>query len=235
MLSCAGAMAAPIAIDYDSFGPLPSATFGGTQIPNDAVAITTIQEKAAVADITVATITMGLTAHQRYDNPALANDGLGTFTALGGVNVKNGIEGALWNFAWDVNVVGATTYSFEVKYDFDPAAGTDEAAHGTLYLSSVPTGPKDSQNLHFDFLDGSTPIGILANLVGITDPPIGSFDPNASGEYSFALIARNSAGAEVGRSAIHVNVLGNVPDGGSTLMLSVLGLAAVAGFRRVTR
>ena len=60
-----------------SFGTLAGATFNGTPvssgIDNTNVQITTID--GAV---------LGLSATQRYDNPALSNDGVGTFQALTG-------------------------------------------------------------------------------------------------------------------------------------------------------
>jgi len=40
-LIAGNALAAPIVPQYDTFGTLTGATFGGTGIPNDAVAITT--------------------------------------------------------------------------------------------------------------------------------------------------------------------------------------------------
>ncbi len=60
---------------FDSFGPLPAATYGGTGIPNDPSAITTIVDGSN-------TITLGLTATPRYYNPAIKNDGAGTFSVL---------------------------------------------------------------------------------------------------------------------------------------------------------
>lgn len=62
----------------------------------------------------------------------------------------------------------------------------------------------------------------------LTPPAYPSFDPNVSGEYSFALILRDFSGNELGRAAILVNA---VPDGGATLGLlgaSLVGLVALA-------
>ena len=64
--------------EFTTFGPLPGATFGGSGIPNDAVAITTIVDGTT-------TITLGLTAHQRFASPAVTNNGAGVFTAQAGV------------------------------------------------------------------------------------------------------------------------------------------------------
>lgn len=223
LLTVSAAFAVP---SYDTFGSLPAATFGGTGIPNDAVAIKTITDGSV-------SVTLGLTAHQRYDNPALANNGAGVFTAQPGANVKGGTLGALWNFAFYVNVTGtlASPWSFDVLYDFNPGANTPESSLGAIHLGNT-LGADDSQNLLFAYLDGSTAIGGLAATLGFTTPPTGSFNPNADGEYSFALIARDVTGAEVGRSAITVNVGSgaSVPDAGSTAGLALLSLGGLIVF-----
>src|SRR5215469_8414331 len=68
-----------------SFGTLSGATFGGTGIPNNAVEITTVNTTPngnGASD----TITLGLTATPRYQNPALGNNLAGTFSATAGAN-----------------------------------------------------------------------------------------------------------------------------------------------------
>ena len=72
------AVSAPV---FDVFGPLSEATFGGGGIPNDNMAITTI---TTGADDFKTVITLGLSATRRHSNPALTNDGAGTFFAGGG-------------------------------------------------------------------------------------------------------------------------------------------------------
>jgi len=231
------AQASSVVPTFDRFGPLPEATFGGTGIPNDAVAVTEIVDDGN-------TITLGLTAHQRFANPPLSNDGAGTFTATTGANfgdptgatMPSSIKGATWNFAFFMKIEGGGTfddYQFDVLYDFDPGAGTDEADHGILDINAAIlagggtlsdfTLVQGSQNSLFGFLnDGSLPF--------ITPPSFSPFDPNVQGEYSFALITSQDE-AELGRSAIVVNV---VPEPSSLALAGcgALGLIGAAGLRR---
>jgi hypothetical protein len=208
--------AAPITPTYTTFGTLSGATFGGSGIPNNAVAITTIGD-----------VTLGLTAHQRYFNPPVANDGAGTFTAVNGGDIYSippepGY--ARWNFGWYVANAGTDSYLVELLYDFDPGTGTDSGNLGKIgsILGSNKT-VQDSWNLGMAFLDTST-------SPNVSPPAYPSFDPNASGQYSFALILRDAgSGAELGRAAINVNV---VPDGGGTLAIFGLAMGAMAWFKR---
>lgn len=71
---------------YTKFGSLQTATFGGTGIPNDAVAISEVSSGGF-------NVVLGLTAHQRYDNPPLGNDGAGRFTAVAGGDSAHGQPG----------------------------------------------------------------------------------------------------------------------------------------------
>ena len=212
--------AGPIVPTYTTFGTLSGATFGGTGIPNDAVAITTIGD-----------VTLGLTAHGRYVNPPVNNNGAGDFFAVNGGDVytpppETQPGYARWNFGFYIKNAGSTLYSFDLLYDFDPGAGTDEADHGVLSVILLPNSlVEDSWNLGMTFL------GTAVSGFGwsITPPTYSVFDPNATGEYTFALILRGQNGIEIGRSAIRVNV---VPDAGATVTLLGLGLAGLSLARR---
>lgn len=170
-VACASAIAAPVSPTYDRFGTLLAATFGGSGIPNNAVAVTSFENG----------LTLGLTAHQRYVGPNLANDGAGTFFAPDGVSQQSPSPAnpfALWNFAYYVGGLDSTSYSVHLLIDRDPAAGTDQSAHigGAL---SAQTPRQDSWNLGMDFLE-----------VGK------AFDPFAAGEYTFALRPISTPAAE---------------------------------------
>ena len=209
----ASLLATPITPTYETFGTLSGATFGGTGIPNNAVAITTIGD-----------VTLGLTAHARYSNPTVLNNGAGIFSAVNGGDVYSSPPQpgyARWNFGWYASNTGSGTYYLELRYDFDPGMGTEESDLGKIWGPFGPGTLQDSWNLGMTFLGTSTP-------PFLTPPAYPSFDPNVSGEYSFALILRDFSGNELGRAAILVNA---VPDGGATLGLlgaSLVGLVALA-------
>jgi hypothetical protein len=166
----------------------------------------------AVQQWTNGVLTFGLTATQRYANPPVTNDGAGTFFANTGGDILNGKPGyATWNFDYYMagNTTGVTTMLY---YDFNPAVGNSVL---TAYPSSlIPS--EESWNLGMGFLGGS------------------GFDPNASGEYGFALVAYDGQGAEIGRSAILV-VVGQVPEVGSTVLMlgGVLGVLTLLRRRLV--
>ena len=231
-LVCANALiAAPI---YDTFGPLDQATFGGAGIPNEEVAVST---QIVDGDVT---ITIAMSATQRYSNPVVTNDGAGTYFAQTGSNFggagQSTTEGALWNFNYYIDVEGTNgatpviaDYQFDLYYDFDPALDNALATLGKIDVtagvlasaSPAATLLEDSQNLMFDFLAGVPP------LPGLVFPPAGSFDPNALGEYNFAIQVSNSGGFNLETVAIDVQVENStpIPEPSSAVLL----IATLAG------
>ena len=197
-LSASNASAVPI---FDYFGPLNEATFGGTGIPNTEVAVAR-QFVDGNTQITVA-----MSATQRFSNPALTNDGYGTYFAGTGSNFggagESTTEGALWNFNYFIRVEGLNgatpilaDYQIDLFYDFDTGLETPIGSLGVIditasVLAGNPTSTleQDSQNLLFGFLAADFPPFITA--------PGGAFDPNATGEYNFGIqVSRSGWGLE---------------------------------------
>lgn len=212
----AAAQAAPVTPTFTDFGLLPGATFGGSGIPNDRVAISTFSTSDG------SSLTLGLAATERYSNQPVTDDGAGTYTALTGAN--NGTPGdggtaAVWNFSFFAELTpgrfGTTdtlaSLGVQLLYDLDPGQGTDRSDLGVINLGLASGGSllvEDSQNATFAFLASGIP-GF------VTPPTFSSFDPNVTGEYSFVLASN------LGDVAINVGV---VPlPAGALLLISALG------------
>lgn len=227
-LFCATASATPV---FDTFGPLPQATFGGTGIPNDEVAAGTQFVDG------VNTITIALSATQRFSNPVLTNDGAGTYFAGPGSNFggagESTLEGALWNFNFYIEVLDGnddplpiSNYQFDLLYEFNPSVDTPLADFGSINVTNSVLGSLDptanvaqgSQNLNFGFLASSFP--------GLLTPPAGSFDPNALGEYTFALTVSEIGGLGLPLETVAIDVV-VVPAGSTAALLAPVGLLAM--------
>jgi hypothetical protein len=222
-VTAGNAVAAAIVPTYSTFGTLSGATFGGSGIPNDAVAITTIVDGNN-------TITLGLTATARFAEPPVGNNGAGTFSALAGGFTGNPAL-ARWNFNYYIDIQGGgkfSDYAISLLYDLDPAVGTDVSDHGSINFSTAaPTATlaQDSQNLGFSFLAGPAIPGVL------TPPTFGPFASNASGEYTFALRVSSLNAVDLGESAIRVNVA-EVPEPASLAMWSLGGIGMMIARRK---
>lgn len=223
------AQAVPI---FDTFGDLPGATFGGSGIPTDKVAITEIALSGGV------TLTLGLTATPRFSNPSLGDDGAGTFFATPGLNdglVGSPTVGATWNFSFYAGLSSGTfadnpDVAVGLAYDTDPAPGVGSGFMDLTFLLAAFGDPsatgviEGSENLAFDFLNIGPPIpGIFL--------PFTPFDPSATGVYEFLLFAEDFSSGATGVAAIDVIVSG-VPVPGALVILGS-GLLLI-GFRRRT-
>ncbi|MEM1346522.1 MAG: hypothetical protein AAGI34_18330, partial [Pseudomonadota bacterium] len=178
------AQAAPISPSFQTFGDLPQATFGGSGIPTNPTAFSEF-----IDPNTGNGLLLGLSATQRFNNPAPTTDGAGTYFVEPAFNdgFVGAALGAGWNFNFYVEVTGSgsqTIADFEVAllYDLDAGVDTDESALGVIDLSLLtPTSTLEqgSQNATFAFLAGPA-------VPGLT-PPGATFNPLAPGEYTFAL------------------------------------------------
>lgn len=210
------ALAIPITPSYTTFGPLPEATFAGTGIPNSAVSVTKVANPSGGGDLT-----LGLTAHQRYDNPAVTNNGAGTFFAVTGDDSAHGQPNyARWNFGLYLTGVKSGQET-RLYYDTNPAVGNDVSTYIPLnILLDSLGGYQNSWNLGMGFLGGA------------------AFPESSSGQYSFALVTFDSQGAEFARSAMIVNVgdvRTSVPDAGPSSALLLFGLGGLGLIKRFKR
>jgi hypothetical protein len=223
----ASTMAVPVATS--TFGPFPGANFGGSGNPTDPVAVTTITDGANV-------ITLGLAAQQRYNNPALGNNGAGVFYATPGYNNglrPSGSSGATWNFDYYFDINGPDAQNYSVLLFMESSAnspgssiapalvGDNKTTPSSLAAGNPWFGGQNSENLSFAGFGNLTSFQI--------NPWV--FDPNATDDYKFTLVAYDARGNSIGNSSITVSVA-PVPDAGSTSLLLGSALAGLALVRR---
>jgi len=220
--------AAPAFTIYDDFGAFPDATWGGTGIPNDAVAAS---RQFIDGDTT---ITVAMNATGRFSNPQLTNNGAAVYFATPGSNFggsgESTNEGALWNFnsyvAIDSPDKVLTDYQIDVWYDFDPAGPRsccDLTGSGRIDLTAflAATDPsatlfEDSQNLLFNFLSVDNPPFLFS--------PSGSFDPDATGNYQFAITVSTGGALDFPVDAVAMEVEVVPIPAAAWLFASALGL-----------
>jgi len=225
---------------YDTFGSFPNADFGGTGIPNDSVAAST-----QIVDGNVL-ITLAMSATQRYFNPALTNDGAGTYYAgagsnFGGPGSTSPDEGALWNFNTYMKIEcisgqtcastpKLTDYQIDFYYDFNPAAAFSLSNMGNIDITaslgtSTSSLEQGSQNLMFGFLASDT--NIPGTLVSTAPTDTTVFDPNALGEYQFYIEVNGGGLSAIESVAIEVHVV-PVPAAVWLFGSGLIGLAGIA-------
>ncbi|MEO0513495.1 MAG: hypothetical protein AAF108_11470 [Planctomycetota bacterium] len=210
---------------FDTFGDFSNQAFDALDLPESAVAAS---KQIVDGDVI---ITLALSATERPSNPALTNDGAGTYFATPGTNVGVNTEVALWDFNYLIQVEGTngatpilSDYQFDLFYDFDPSEDTDRNTLSQFdvtallnFAGSNSTVFVDSQNLISAFL--ATPSTFIT-------PQAGGFDPNALGEYNFAITVSQPGGFPVETVAIDVAV---IPAPAS---VSLLGGACLLNVRR---
>lgn len=223
---------------YDEFGSFEDATWGGSGIPNDAVAAS-----MQIVDGSN-TLRIAMSATERYSNPAVGDNGAAIYSAGAGSNCgiatdpvgcPSPDQGALWNWNYFIDVTGGGTlgdYQIDLYYDLEAGAARsfgDLSGLGHiditafLYANSLEglTMIEDSQNNLFGFLATDVP--------GILDAPATAFDPNAVGNYQYAITVTRS-GFPVDTVAMEVNV---VPIPAAVWLLgSGLGMLVFTGRRR---
>ncbi|WP_018873502.1 hypothetical protein [Thioalkalivibrio sp. ALJ16] len=174
--------AATVDPSFDEFGELPDATFGGSGIPNDAVAQSFFETAEAPG-------VLGLSATQRFDAPEVTNDGAGTYFVQPGVGDPDydsdfGSGLSFWNFNFYIDpgagFLAGAPLTFELYFETVPGQIS------TLQLGPLEGVTETSQNLGFNWLND------LASAEG-NDP----FDPFAEGVYSFGLAAYADRSEEV--------------------------------------
>jgi hypothetical protein len=196
-----------------TMGSLPTSTsvnFGGSGIPNDRMVFDQYSDS-------MGTVLLGMAATPRFAG-SVSDDDAGTYTATPGTS-PGSATASTWNVSFFIETTGHYTIGnigVALAYDFDTGVDTDVNDLGnwdiwaSLQALQVPDSSlfQTSQNMSFGFL-ASPSAGI--------SPPAGSFDPFATGQYSFQL------STEVNSVAMNVNVAPVPLPAGLPLLVAALG------------
>jgi hypothetical protein len=153
-----------------------------------------------------ATVAMG--AHAYKNSAFLANDGIGTFYAAGGLYAPDGKNYANWSFdfGWDFGT--CTSCSVWLGIDNDPTAGVN------LLFGNITGYLPNPESLNLEMASVQAQTGY-------------NFDPFSASSTAFRLEIRDATNAVIAGSDIVVNV----PEPGS-IALAGLGLLGAAAFTR---
>jgi hypothetical protein len=177
-------------------------TFGGTGIVDVA---------QLMCFTTTAGVELILSATPRFVSAPTVTEtapGSGTYNATAGGTTSP--VRSMWNFDYAIfNAGAAPTDVFTLFVDHNP----DDATTNLTFtpLTTVGLGAQNSENLGFASIGG------------------GSFDPNATGTYTFSLEDRLVTGGLAGR--VSINVVTSTPEPASIALMAT-GLLGLAGFVR---